>query len=87
LLDLGTYCVDLLRRLADRDPHAVAAQQVLRGEVDETCHGLLDFGDVAATFACSFAGPRHQQLVVVGTDGVASVDWPVIGRGRRATLT
>jgi predicted dehydrogenase len=87
LLDLGTYCVDLLRRLVGRDPQAVAAHATLAGEVDETFHGLLDFGDLAASFAVSFAAPRHQRLTLVGTDAVATVDWPIIGRGRRATLT
>lgn len=87
LLDLGTYCVDFVRRVVGHDPRAVAAHRVLRGEVDETFRGLLDFGEVSAHIACSFAAPRHQRLTVVGSDGIITVDWPIIGRGRRATLT
>lgn len=87
LLDLGTYCVDLVRRVVGHDPKAVAAHRVLRGEVDETFRALLDFGEVSAHVACSFAAPRHQRLTVVGTNGIVTVDWPIIGRGRRATLT
>lgn len=87
LLDLGTYCVDFVRRVVGHDPHAVAGHRVLRGDVDETFRGLLDFGDVSAHVACSFAAPRHQRLTVVGSEGIVTVDWPIIGRGRRATLT
>ena len=82
LLDLGTYCVSLLRNVMAREPGRVAACAVRRGDVDATFGGILEFGGAVATFNCSFDGARAQGCRVVGTAGTASLDVPFSSKNR-----
>ena len=82
LLDLGTYCVSLLRDVIGREPGRVAGFATVRGDVDATLAGTLDFGTAVATFGCSFDGARAQWLRVVGTGGTAFLEVPFSSRNR-----
>ncbi|HEY0418488.1 MAG TPA: Gfo/Idh/MocA family oxidoreductase [Acetobacteraceae bacterium] len=87
LLDLGCYCVSAMRVLAGREPVRVAAVQAMRGDVDATMNGLLDFGEgLAGQFLCSFESARTQDLVLIGTQGRLTLDWPFSTRDRATTL-
>ena len=82
LLDLGTYCVSLIRDIAERPPLRVAAFAGMRGDVEASLHGLLDFGHAKARFACTFDGERAQSCRIVGSAGVIEIDTPFSSRDR-----
>ena len=85
LLDLGTYCVSLVRDVMGREPERVAGFATMRGDVDATFAGVLSFGDAQATFGCTLDGERMQGCRVVGTAGVAEVGVPFSSNGRALT--
>jgi xylose dehydrogenase (NAD/NADP) len=88
LYDVGCYCVNMLRLVARREPQHVAAVAAMRGDVDATLAGLLDFGGgLAANFACSFTAPFSQHLTVHGENGVLGLERPFTNKGRVVTLT
>ena len=82
LLDLGTYCVSLIRDIAGPLPLRVAAFAGMRGDVDASLHGLLDFGSTKARFACTFDGERAQSCRIVGTAGGIEIEIPFSTRDR-----
>lgn len=87
LYDLGCYANSILRVAAGREPAAASAIAAMRGEVDATLTGLLDFGDgLAARLACSFEAPFAQHLTIAGEDGHLALDWPFTNRDRVTTL-
>jgi predicted dehydrogenase len=72
LLDLGTYCVNIQRQLAGREPVAVSCR-FYQGNttVDLQAAGSLYFGDqLESQFFCSFAAAGQQYTRIVGTEGV-----------------
>lgn len=85
LYDLGTYCVSLMRVLAG-EPRAVSGHQALRGGVDASFTGQLDFGPVAGQFTCSLAAARSQHLELIGTAGTLLLDWPISTKGKETGL-
>jgi predicted dehydrogenase len=88
LYDLGCYATSILRLAATREPISAAAIARMRGEVDATLTGLLDFGDgVAARLACSFEAPFAQHLSVTAETAALALDWPFTNRDRVTTLT
>jgi predicted dehydrogenase len=86
LLDLGCYCLSLMRDLAG-EPGRVHALAIPRGEVDETFSAQLDFAGVAGQFTCSFTGAFTQHLELVGTEGRMQLDWPFSTKGRETALS
>ena len=88
LLDLGVYIISFMRLLTGREPLRVAAVQSLRGDVDATFTGLLDFGDgLAGHFTCSFDAHFGQHFEAIGSTGRVRLDWPYSTKGRTTTLT
>jgi D-xylose 1-dehydrogenase (NADP+, D-xylono-1,5-lactone-forming) len=77
LMDVGCYCVNIMRFLAG-EPERVWGEQVLwKSGVDMTFHGLLRFpGDVVAQFHCSFALPARQEFELFGDEGSLLVEAP-----------
>lgn len=71
LMDVGCYCVNICRTLADREP--IRAQAFARwGEtgVDEQMVGTLEFDDgLQAQFSCGLFLARREFYQVAGTDG------------------
>ncbi len=88
LYDLGCYCVSIMRALSGREPARAAATASMRGDVDATTTGLLDFGDdVGGQFMCSYVSAYTQQVTVVGSAGVLALDIPFSSKGRTTRLT
>ena len=81
LYDIGCYCTDLLRLIAGAEPTAVAAFQRMQGDVDATFAAALTFpAGIQGQFNCSFASARRQNLAVLGTDAMLTIDWPFAPR-------
>lgn len=71
LLDVGCYPIDLFGLLTGAEPDDVMATAV-RDEpagVDTRFGGVLRYGDVIATFDCSFDSPFRGTATIVGTRG------------------
>ena len=85
LMDLGGYCVSLIRAVMGREPTHATGSAVPRGDVDASFAGVLGFADAVATFACTFDGARRQGCRVVGTTGTAEIATPFSSKGRRLT--
>lgn len=76
LLDLGIYCLAPLLEAAERPPArmAAAAREAPSG-VDASFSGWMDFDEgLSACFECSFEAPERQQLELVGTLAVLTVE-------------
>jgi predicted dehydrogenase len=73
-------------RVLAGEPLAVAGHQMVRGPVDATFTGQLDFGAVAGQFTCSLVGARSQHLELIGTTGTLLLDWPISTKGRETGL-
>jgi predicted dehydrogenase len=87
LYDLGCYCVSTIRLLLGREPLRVTAVQAMRGDVDATFAGMLDFGDgLAAQFSCSFGAAFTQHLAIIGTQERLAMDWPFSTKDRATHL-
>lgn len=71
LLDVGCYPVDLFGVLAGTEPDEVMATAVRDqpGGVDTRFAGVLRYGEVTATFDCSFDSPFRGTATVLGTRG------------------
>jgi len=70
LLDLGTYCVNLMRVLAG-EPRNVQANEIATADgTDLRFAGLLRFpNDVLGEFSCGFDLPRRLEFEVLGSEG------------------
>jgi D-xylose 1-dehydrogenase (NADP+, D-xylono-1,5-lactone-forming) len=87
LYDVGCYCVSILRLAAEREPVQAAAVASLRGDVDATLAGLLDFGaGLAGHFSCSFTAPFSQHLAIIGESSAISLERPFTNKDRVVTL-
>jgi predicted dehydrogenase len=78
LYDIGCYCVNLSRMLFGAEPERVGGS-VLRDPVmgiDVLTSGILDFGDVVATFTCSTRAEPDQRVHIYGTEGRISLEIP-----------
>jgi xylose dehydrogenase (NAD/NADP) len=75
LMDLGTYCVSLIRMAAGRRPRRVIAAAVWSGpdaesSVDRTVAATLEFdGGLLAQVTCSFDCALHRQALLVASQG------------------
>ena len=85
LLDLGTYCLSLMRVLAG-EPRSVSALQTLQNDVDTTFTAQLAFGSITGQFTCSFASAATQHLELIGTRNTLLLDWPISTRNRETGL-
>ncbi len=83
LLDLGTYCVSLIRAVTGREPSRVAGSMTPRGDVDASFRAMLDFGDCGAIFACSFDGYPAQSCRIIGTSGILEIEVPFSSKAKR----
>ncbi len=78
LLDVGCYCVHVIRKIIGREPQQVMAWHNLNDSgADWSTQAMLDFGGgVRALFDCSFDYQSNQFLYVAGTQGQIHTDWP-----------
>ncbi len=80
LLDLGCYCVNIIRRITmPNQPRRVFAKSILNETgVDWTTSALLEFdSDVTAILDCSFGYQGDQFLHIAGTEGCITSNRPV----------
>ena len=76
VMDLGCYCINIIRYLVGREPQSVWATGKFEAinNVWETLIGTLDFGDgVTGQFDCSFGWTWRESYEVAGTNGTLSV--------------
>jgi predicted dehydrogenase len=86
LYDIGTYCVNVSRTFAGREPTEVFGVADLTGEgdpggggADHTFLGLLDFGrGLRSTFDCSFRQTFRQRVELVGSEGSLTLLEPYV---------
>lgn len=77
LLDLGCYCVNLIRLFAG-EPTAVTATAHFHpvNDVDLTLTGQLEFVGASAEFTCSFERPGAYAVELTGTNGRLIIPHP-----------
>ena len=76
VMDLGCYCINIMRYLVGREPHSVWATGKFEpiNNVWETLIGTLDFGDgITGQLDCSFGWTWRESYEVAGTDGTLFV--------------
>jgi predicted dehydrogenase len=71
VMDVGCYCINIIRLMADREPKTVQANAVWADSgVDAQLVGLLDFGDgLMAHFDCAFNLENRQRCIIAGSEG------------------
>ena len=81
LMDVGCYCVNVMRLLAGAEPTVVLgiARFDEKTGVDETFTGILRFpGLEIGLFDCGFRSTLHQRLEVIGDKGTLEVLAPFL---------
>jgi xylose dehydrogenase (NAD/NADP) len=80
LWDVGCYPVSMARRIAGREPDAVAAFARFDDlGVDRTFVGQLRFpGGLLATFDSGFSAPERERVEIVGTDATLLLEHPFL---------
>ena len=78
LMDVGVYCLDFTRQLAGGNLTRVQSNQRLhKSGVDSATIGTLEFNNgVLASFACAMDMQTDNALVLSGTKGFLTCDWP-----------
>ena len=89
LYDIGTYCVNLMRLVAGREPVSV---QGVRHDgntgIDLQFSGLLDFGEqLIGSFVCAMNAVPSNSFRVVGDQGSLSLETPFVNEGAKARLS
>ncbi len=71
LYDIGCYAVNTARFLLQREPQRVVAcaNTDPAMHIDRLTSGIMDFGDVHATFSVSTQQTSHQRVQILGTSG------------------
>ena len=80
-MDVGCYCVNVMRLLAGAEPTVVVgiARFDEKTGVDETFTGILRFpGLELGLFDCGFRSTLHQRLEVIGDKGTLEVLAPFL---------
>ncbi|MFP6692783.1 MAG: Gfo/Idh/MocA family oxidoreductase [Pirellulales bacterium] len=88
LMDVGCYCINLSRAIADSEPTAVAGDVHLHEfGVDDYAVGTLNFGgEVLAAFTCGMTVHSDWRSVIGGSEGSLTIENPWLG-GQRIALT
>ena len=76
VMDLGCYCINIIRYLIGREPQSVWATGKYEAIncVWETLIGTLDFGDgITGQFDCSFGWTWRECYEITGTEGTIRV--------------
>lgn len=81
LMDLGCYCIDLIRKIARSEPSEVSASaEITHGGVDSAMAAVLAFDTgLEANLSCSLvgSGPMEQWVTVRGAKGEMRVKCPI----------
>jgi len=83
LLDLGCYCMDVLRRMSRAEPISVRAESSNNDTgADWTVSGSLEFaGGLETIFECSFAYEGDRSMYLLGTEGKIRSTAPFVSHG------
>ena len=76
VMDLGCYCINIIRYLVGQEPQSIWATGKFEpiNNVWETLIGTLDFGDgITGQLDCSFGWTWRESYEVAGTDGTLFV--------------
>jgi predicted dehydrogenase len=76
LLDIGCYCVNVIRMMAGEEPDSVSSHVTIGANsgVDEAFVGTLHFpSGLLANFDCGMRGIFRNHYTVVGSDGAVTV--------------
>ncbi|MFO7847379.1 MAG: Gfo/Idh/MocA family oxidoreductase [Balneolaceae bacterium] len=78
LMDIGCYCISTARFLTGSEPESVSGMMDLDPDfgIDRKTSGMLNFGEVSATFTCSTQMTPYQRLVAFGTEGRIEIEIP-----------
>jgi xylose dehydrogenase (NAD/NADP) len=75
LMDVGCYCINVMRLITGEEPVNARAFARIGAEVDETLVGLLDFpSGVLGHFDCGFRSPVTNTYEIRGTTGRIYID-------------
>ncbi len=75
LMDVGCYCVNVVRSLAGGQPNAVQASATWKQDVDETLAATLEFENgLTAQIDCALNQPRYERVELFGTEGFCEVE-------------
>ncbi len=80
LMDVGCYCINMMRLHLKAEPTEVKANVVMHanGEIDDTLTALLHFpNDILGVFDCSFRTDYTEWLQIQGTAGRLDIPRPV----------
>lgn len=71
VMDVGCYCINIIRLMAAREPVSVQARAVWSDMgIDNQLVGILDFGDgLMAHFDCAFNIEFRQRCTIAGSEG------------------
>ncbi len=87
LMDVGCYCVNVARSLADSQPTAVQALATWKQDVDETLTATLEFENgLTAQIDCALNQPRYERVEVFGTEGLCEVESAFLPGSGETTL-
>jgi predicted dehydrogenase len=75
VMDVGCYCINIIRLMTGREPKVVQARaEWAPSGVDDMLVAMLDFGDgLIAHFDCGFNMESRQRCTIAGTDGYLSL--------------
>ena len=78
LMDVGCYGISVARFIVGGEPGRVIAlsDRDPGFGTDRMTAATLDFGGLAATFACATQLARHQRVDIVGTEGRIEIEIP-----------
>lgn len=89
IMDVGCYCVNLARALADAEPTSCQISAHLHPSgVDDYAVGSLAFGDeLLSSFTCGMRVDSDHTTYVCGSRGHLSIDFPWLGSGSFTLFT
>lgn len=74
LLDMGIYCVAMSQFVMQRPPQRIVADsQIGATGVDERSSVILNYGDAASQFTCSFHSALENRFTIYGSHGTICV--------------
>lgn len=89
LMDVGCYCINLARALADSEPNTSEVSAHLHPiGVDDYAVGSLVFDkDILCSFTCGMRVNSDHTTYVCGSEGYLSIDFPWLGSGSFCLFT
>ena len=87
LMDVGCYCVNVVRSLAGAQPTTVQALATWQQGVDETLTATLEFENgLTAQIDCALNQPRYERVEIFGTEGLCEVESAFLPGSGETTL-